>query len=48
LRTLRTLEKHLRRIDENIDDFLKKEGPVNHKSDILNSVPGVGKILTSA
>ena len=47
LRTLRTLEKHLRRIDENIDDFLKKEGPVNHKSDILNSVPGVGKILTS-
>ena len=47
LRIVRTLEKHLRRIDENIDDFLKKEGPVNHKSDILNSVPGVGKILTS-
>ena len=47
LRIVRTLEKHLRRIDEDIDDFLKKEGPINHKSDILNSVPGVGKILTT-
>ena len=47
LSLIRTLEKRLRRIDEDIDNFLKKEGPINHKSDILNSVPGVGKVLTS-
>ncbi len=47
LKNIRSLEKHLRRIDENIDNFLKKEGPLNHKSDILNSVPGVGKILSA-
>ena len=47
VRSIRTLEKHLRRIDEDIDDFLKKEGVIKHKVDLLNSVPGVGKVLTA-
>ena len=47
LRSIRTLEKHLRRIDEDLDGFLKKEGVIKHKAELLNSVPGVGKALTS-
>lgn len=47
VRHIRTLEKYLRGIDENIDSFLKKEGIIKHKADLLNSVPGVGKVLTS-
>ncbi len=47
LGSIRTLEKHLRRIDEDLGDFLKKEGVIKHKAELLNSVPGVGKALTS-
>ncbi|MHB1665267.1 MAG: transposase [bacterium] len=47
IRTIRTLEKHLRRMDEDIDNFLKKEGVFKQKAELLSSVPGVGRVLTS-
>ncbi len=40
IKTIMTLEKYLRGIDEDIDNFLKKEGVIKDKVDLLNSVPG--------
>ena len=47
IKTIMTLEKYLRGIEEDIDNFLKKEGVIKDKVDLLDSVPGVGKVLTS-
>ncbi len=47
IKTVRTLEKHLRKIEKDIHDILKKDDGIKHKAELLSSVPGIGDVMTS-